>query len=476
MQQHGEIVMAATAQLRKCEELLGKLPEKLGPAARLARNPVLVFLKGLEGFDTERASDCLVKLVNKHYDTIEVLKLATKSDLVEDAGILPGDALRIVAAAKEYVAPRDPNLEAKSQCDHAGKPVQGVEHRQDAYRPPALRETTVLFTPPGASQSSSQAHSLPVMQQQQQKVVNQGAASQQEAVKEGKGVNQVEPKQAVKDAKAPTLPPSRGAFMDGKTGYAPADARFVAADPTLPPPWRGLVDGKTGFVYYWNPVMNITQYDKPLPAVGSGPSLLAGPPPPVPPSSATSAAKAPIPQTVPTPISYPHICRLCDAKCISEDHIRSHYNGQRHNTAVREAHKAAQAAKAVIPAGMAAVRVYYGGPSRTQEDASGSKQPSQSLNFEESLHACGVCILQFGSEIALRSHFNSKKHAKKMELATDSKDNRPTPYLYCSICDVSSMSKKNLVMHFNGKRHVKNMKEDSNSGNSSYYSDSEIEF
>lgn len=103
-QYHADFVMADPAQLRKCEELLGKLPEK--PAARV-RNSVWVFLKGIEGFDTERASECLVKLLDKHYDTIGVLKLATKRDLVEDAGILPGDALRIVAAAKHYVAPQD---------------------------------------------------------------------------------------------------------------------------------------------------------------------------------------------------------------------------------------------------------------------------------------------------------------------------------------------------------------------------------
>jgi Pyruvate/2-oxoacid:ferredoxin oxidoreductase delta subunit len=115
-------------------------------------------------------------------------------------------------------------------------------------------------------------------------------------------------------------------------------------------------------------------------------------------------------------------------------------------------------------------------PLQTEQGASGSKQPAQSVLFEQTMHTCGVCIVQCGSEIVLRSHFNGKKHAKKMEQATDSKDNRPTPYLYCSICDVTSMSKRNLVMHFNGKRHAKNMKEDSNSGNSSYYSDSEIEF
>jgi hypothetical protein len=101
-QYHADFVMSDPAQLRKCEELLGTLPDQ--PPAR-ARNPVWVFLKGIEGFDAERASECLVRLLDKHYDTIEVL--ATKRDLVEDAGILPGDALRIVAAARHYVAPRD---------------------------------------------------------------------------------------------------------------------------------------------------------------------------------------------------------------------------------------------------------------------------------------------------------------------------------------------------------------------------------
>ena len=103
-QYHADFVMADPVQLRKCEELLGKLPEEA--PARL-RNPVWTFLREIEGFDNLRASECLVKLLDKHYDTIAVLKLATKRDLVEDAGILPGDALRIVAAAKSYVTPRD---------------------------------------------------------------------------------------------------------------------------------------------------------------------------------------------------------------------------------------------------------------------------------------------------------------------------------------------------------------------------------
>lgn len=58
-----------------------------------------------------------------------------------------------------------------------------------------------------------------------------------------------------------------------------AAPRYAPADPTLPPPWRALVDGNTGYLYYWNPETNITQYDKPLPLVGSGPPLPSGPPP-----------------------------------------------------------------------------------------------------------------------------------------------------------------------------------------------------
>lgn len=107
-QYHADFMMADPAQLRKCEEVLGTLPEETTPTSR-ARNPVWVFLRGIEGFNTERASECLVKLLDKHYDTVGVLKLATKQDLVEDAGVLPGDALRIVAAAREYVAPREPD-------------------------------------------------------------------------------------------------------------------------------------------------------------------------------------------------------------------------------------------------------------------------------------------------------------------------------------------------------------------------------
>jgi hypothetical protein len=58
-----------------------------------------------------------------------------------------------------------------------------------------------------------------------------------------------------------------------------AAPRYAPADRTLPPPWRALVDGNTGYIYYWNPETNITQYDKLLPLVGSGPPLPSGPPP-----------------------------------------------------------------------------------------------------------------------------------------------------------------------------------------------------
>ncbi|XP_024381062.1 ATP-dependent RNA helicase-like protein DB10 [Physcomitrium patens] len=58
-----------------------------------------------------------------------------------------------------------------------------------------------------------------------------------------------------------------------------AAPRYAPADPTLPPPWTALVDGNTGYIYYWNPDTNITQYDRPLPLVGSGRPLPSGPPP-----------------------------------------------------------------------------------------------------------------------------------------------------------------------------------------------------
>ncbi|KAL6497547.1 DEAD-box ATP-dependent RNA helicase 46 [Orobanche hederae] len=39
--------------------------------------------------------------------------------------------------------------------------------------------------------------------------------------------------------------------------------RYAPEDPTLPKPWKGLVDSKTGYLYFWNPVTNVTQYERP---------------------------------------------------------------------------------------------------------------------------------------------------------------------------------------------------------------------
>jgi hypothetical protein len=64
------------------------------------------FLDGIEGFDSIRAAECLSRLVDAGYDTIGVLKLAKKRDLIEDAGLKLGYALRIVSAAQKAVAPR----------------------------------------------------------------------------------------------------------------------------------------------------------------------------------------------------------------------------------------------------------------------------------------------------------------------------------------------------------------------------------
>ncbi|KAE8672194.1 hypothetical protein F3Y22_tig00111848pilonHSYRG00085 [Hibiscus syriacus] len=39
---------------------------------------------------------------------------------------------------------------------------------------------------------------------------------------------------------------------------------YTSLDPTLPKPWKGLVDGKNGYLYFWNPVTNVTQYERPI--------------------------------------------------------------------------------------------------------------------------------------------------------------------------------------------------------------------
>ena len=43
--------------------------------------------------------------------------------------------------------------------------------------------------------------------------------------------------------------------------------RYAPEDPSLPKPWKGLVDGKTGYLYFWNPVTNVTQYERPVGSV-----------------------------------------------------------------------------------------------------------------------------------------------------------------------------------------------------------------
>ncbi|XVF14079.1 hypothetical protein REPUB_Repub09cG0026000 [Reevesia pubescens] len=47
------------------------------------------------------------------------------------------------------------------------------------------------------------------------------------------------------------------------TATASAGPRYAPPDPNLPKPWKGLVDGKTGYLYFWNPVTNVTQYERP---------------------------------------------------------------------------------------------------------------------------------------------------------------------------------------------------------------------
>lgn len=57
--------------------------------------------------------------------------------------------------------------------------------------------------------------------------------------------------------------------------------RYAPEDPTLPKPWKGLVDGKTGYLYFWNPVTNVTQYERPMGSIAPPPK-----PAPMPISSA----------------------------------------------------------------------------------------------------------------------------------------------------------------------------------------------
>ncbi|KAL5723827.1 RNA helicase [Ranunculus cassubicifolius] len=55
-----------------------------------------------------------------------------------------------------------------------------------------------------------------------------------------------------------------------------AAVKYAPEDPTLPKPWKGLVDGNTGYLYFWNPVTNVTQYEKP-----DAPPIVHEPPKPV---------------------------------------------------------------------------------------------------------------------------------------------------------------------------------------------------
>ncbi|KAK1316230.1 DEAD-box ATP-dependent RNA helicase 14 [Acorus calamus] len=70
------------------------------------------------------------------------------------------------------------------------------------------------------------------------------------------------------------------------TMTASANPRYAPDDPTLPKPWKGLVDGTTGYLYFWNPVTNVTQYDRP------SETTPAGPPPSVIPKSALFVASS----------------------------------------------------------------------------------------------------------------------------------------------------------------------------------------
>ncbi|XP_039009898.1 DEAD-box ATP-dependent RNA helicase 14-like isoform X2 [Hibiscus syriacus] len=54
------------------------------------------------------------------------------------------------------------------------------------------------------------------------------------------------------------------------TATASGGPQYAPPDPTLPKPWKGLVDGKTGYLYFWNPVTNVTQYERPT-NIDSGP-------------------------------------------------------------------------------------------------------------------------------------------------------------------------------------------------------------
>ncbi|KAK8982857.1 hypothetical protein V6N11_060177 [Hibiscus sabdariffa] len=57
---------------------------------------------------------------------------------------------------------------------------------------------------------------------------------------------------------------------------ASGGSQYAPPDPTLPKPWKGLVDGNTGYLYFWNPVTNVTQYERPVFSVPKSSSVPTG--------------------------------------------------------------------------------------------------------------------------------------------------------------------------------------------------------
>lgn len=78
-------------------------------------------------------------------------------------------------------------------------------------------------------------------------------------------------------AEAPESSSSSGGCRSGMSSEAENDMattriRFAPTDSTLPVPWKallGVVDGHE-HVYFWNPVTNVTQYEKPQSSVTEG--------------------------------------------------------------------------------------------------------------------------------------------------------------------------------------------------------------
>lgn len=123
--------MADKSALQMLQQLPAQAPTR-------TQNPMWAFLKGIEGFDETRAAECLGRLLDAHYDTIGVLRLATKQDLIDDVGLKAGDALRIVSAAKRAV-PR-PKSALTAALPWASKSCESQEQRRKRAKTSA-RET-----------------------------------------------------------------------------------------------------------------------------------------------------------------------------------------------------------------------------------------------------------------------------------------------------------------------------------------------